>query len=229
MRAIFFRLALVGAMSAVAPLAHAQLLTHRDLSYSMAKTIAETAIDSCAAKGYAVSAVVVDRAGEVIVAMRADNAGPHTMENARRKAYTARSFRTSTTAYAKRFADNDPVVRQQVTLPNVIAIPGGLPVKLGDEVIAGVGVSGSPGVDEPCVQAGLDKVAEQLKMIRSGGRHPSVDQREVRRCVRPSQITGDRGQQASRNRKTLWGGRRGNGNFVAALTDGVPRCPSRTT
>ena len=80
MRAIFFRLALVGAMSGVAPLAHAQLLTHRDLSYSMAKTIAETAIDSCAAKGYAVSAVVVDRAGDVIVAMRADNAGPHTME-----------------------------------------------------------------------------------------------------------------------------------------------------
>src|SRR5580704_15275187 len=140
MRAIFFRLVLVGAMSAAAPLAHSQLLTHRDLSYSMAKTIAETAIDSCAAKGYAVSAVVVDRAGEVIVAMRAgevivamraDNAGPHTMENARRKAYTARSFRTSTTAYAKRFADNDPVMRQQVTLPNVIAIPGGLPVKLG--------------------------------------------------------------------------------------------------
>ena len=58
MRAIFFRLVLVGAMSAVAPLAHAQLLSHRDLSYSMAKTIAETAIDSCAAKGYAVSAVV---------------------------------------------------------------------------------------------------------------------------------------------------------------------------
>ena len=99
MRAIFFRLALVGAMSAVAPIAHAQLLTHRDLSYSMAKTIAETAIDSCAAKGYAVSAVVVDRAGDVIVAMRADNAGPHTMENARRKAYTARSFRTSTADY----------------------------------------------------------------------------------------------------------------------------------
>ena len=99
MRAIFFRLALVGAMSAVAPLAHAQLLTHRDLSYSMAKTSAETAIDSCSAKGYAVSAVVVDRAGDVIVAMRADNAGPHTMENARRKAYTARSFRTSTADY----------------------------------------------------------------------------------------------------------------------------------
>jgi len=162
-RILLFRLTLIGAVSAVVPLAQAQLLTHRDLSYAMAKTITETAIDSCAAKGYAVSAVVVDRAGDVIVAMRADNAGPHTMENARRKAYTARSFRTSTTAYAKRFADNDPVVHQQVTLPNVIAIPGGLPVKVGDDVIAGVGVSGSPGVDEPCVQAGLDKVADQLK------------------------------------------------------------------
>ena len=106
--------------------------------------------------------VVVDRAGEVIVAMRADNAGPHTMENARRKAYTARSFRTSTTAYAKRFADNDPVVRQQVTLPNVIAIPGGLPVKLGDEVIAGVGVSGSPGVDEPWSRPGSTKSPNSL-------------------------------------------------------------------
>ena len=163
MPALLLRLVLIGAACAVVPLAQAQLLTHRDLSYAMAKTIAETAIDSCAAKGYAVSAVVVDRAGEVIVAMRADNAGPHTMENARRKAYTARSFRTSTAAYAKRFADNDPVVHQQVTLPNVIAIPGGLPVKLGDDVIAGVGVSGSPGVDEDCVNAGLDKVKDQLQ------------------------------------------------------------------
>ena len=164
MLAMSFRAVLIGgAVSAVVPLADAQLITHRDLSYAIAKTIAETAIDSCKANGYSVSAVVVDRAGEVIVALRGDNAGPHTRENARRKAYTARSFRTSTAAYAKRFADNDPVVRQQVTLPNVIAIPGGLPIKVGDDVIGGAAVSGSPGVDEPCVQAGLDKVADQLK------------------------------------------------------------------
>jgi uncharacterized protein GlcG (DUF336 family) len=142
--------------------AHAQLLPRRDLSYSIAKTIAETAIESCTANGYRVSAVVVDRAGETIVALRGDNASPHAMENARRKAYTALSFRTSTTAYVKRLADGDPVVRQQVTLPNVIAIPGGLPIKAGDDFIGGVGVSGSPGVDDPCVQAGLDKVADQL-------------------------------------------------------------------
>jgi uncharacterized protein GlcG (DUF336 family) len=143
--------------------ARAELLAHKDLPLAIAKVIAETAIADCKAKGYAVSAVVVDRAGETLVAMRGDDAGPHTLENARRKAYTARSFRQSTTDYAKKFANNDPVVHQQVTLPNVIAIPGGLPIKVGNDVIGGVGLSGSPGVDEPCVQAGLDKVADQLK------------------------------------------------------------------
>jgi len=143
--------------------ASAQLLARKDLSLAIAKTIAETAMASCAAQGYAVSVVVVDRAGDTLVALRGDNAGPHTLENARRKAYTARSFRQSTTAYAKKFESNDPVVRQQVTLPNVIAIPGGLPIKVGDDFIGGAGLSGTPGVDEPCVQAGLDKVADQLK------------------------------------------------------------------
>ena len=61
---------------------------------------------------------------------------------------------------SKRFSDNDPLVRQQVTLPNMIAIDGGLPIKVGNEVI---GASGSPGFDEPCVQAELDKVADQVK------------------------------------------------------------------
>ena len=155
--------ALAVAVLALAGPARAELLVHHDLPYDVALTIAKGAVEACAAKGYAESAVVVDRDGDTIVAIRGDNAGPHTMENARRKAYTAMTFRTTTTEYAKRFADNNPVVRQQVTLPNVIAIPGGVPIKVGDEVIGGVGASGSPGVDEPCVQAGIDKAADQLK------------------------------------------------------------------
>jgi uncharacterized protein GlcG (DUF336 family) len=163
MSAFRYRAALIVLACAIALPASAQLIARKDLSLAVAKTIAETAMESCTGKGYAVSVVVVDRAGETLVALRGDNAGPHTMENARRKAYTARSFRQATSAYANKFESNDPVVRQQVTLPNVIAIPGGLPIKLGEDVIGGAGVSGSPGVDEPCVQAGLDKVADQLK------------------------------------------------------------------
>jgi uncharacterized protein GlcG (DUF336 family) len=45
----------------------------------------------------------------------------------------------------------------------VIALAGGLPIKVGDDVIGAVGVSGSPGKDDDCAQAGIDKVADQLK------------------------------------------------------------------
>jgi uncharacterized protein GlcG (DUF336 family) len=143
--------------------AGAALIMHKDLPLAVAKTIAEEAVAACAAKTYAVSAVVVDRDGETIVEMRGDNAAPHTMENARRKAYTAMTFKQTTAEYAKKLLDPNSVAHQQVTLPNVIAIPGGVPIKAGDDVVGGVGVSGSPGVDEGCVNAALDKVKDQLQ------------------------------------------------------------------
>jgi uncharacterized protein GlcG (DUF336 family) len=147
-----------------APLpAGAALIMHKDLSLDIAKTIAEGAIAACNAKGYGTSAVVVDRDGETIVAMRADTASPHTMENARRKAYTAMTFKQPTAEYAKKLLDPASVAHQQVTLPNVIAIPGGQPIKVGNDVIGGVGMSGSPGVDDECVLSGLEKVKDQLQ------------------------------------------------------------------
>lgn len=155
---------LIAASALWAPAADAQLKTEKVLSYDAAKLIASTAVETCLAKGFHVSAVVVDRDGETVALLRGDGAGPHTVENARRKAYTANSFKTDTASYAKRFADNDPLVRQQVTLPNVIAISGGLPIKAGDEIVGGAGVSGSPNNnDEPCVQAGLDKAKDLLQ------------------------------------------------------------------
>ena len=143
--------------------ASAALIMHRDLSLSVARAIAEEAVAACAAKTYAVSAVVVDRDGETIVEMRGDDAAPHTMENARRKAYTAMTFRQPTAEYAKKLQDPNSVAHQQVTLPNVIAIPGGQPIKIGNEVVGGVGVSGSPGVDDECINAALAKVKDQLQ------------------------------------------------------------------
>jgi uncharacterized protein GlcG (DUF336 family) len=153
-------LAIAGTLAAPAG---AALIMHKDLPLSIAKTIAETAVAACAAKGYAESAVVVDRDGETIVEMRGDNASPLTVENARRKAYTATMFRVSTADYAKRLQDPNSIAHQQVTLPNVIAIPGGQPIKVGDEVVGGIGASGSPGVDDDCVNAGLDAVKDQLQ------------------------------------------------------------------
>jgi uncharacterized protein GlcG (DUF336 family) len=159
-------LGLVAAAAAVCALAApagAALIMRKDLSHDIALTIAEGAIQACLAKGYGVSAVVVDRDGEILVAMRGDGASIHTLENARRKAYTAMTFKQPTSEYAKKLNDGNVVVRQQVTLPNVIAIDGGIPIKVGNDVIGGAGASGSPGVDSDCVSAGIDKVKDQLQ------------------------------------------------------------------
>jgi uncharacterized protein GlcG (DUF336 family) len=162
MSAIVTRLALAALACAMAAPAGAQLVERKDLSYAVAKTIAENAVEDCKARGYAVAAVVVDPGGNTVVALRADNASVHTMENARRKAYTAMTFKMTTADFIKEMPTR-PVRREQTTLPNVIAIDGGVPIKVGNDVIGGVGVSGSPGVDEPCVNAGLDKVKAQLQ------------------------------------------------------------------
>ena len=156
------RVAAIPLLLTLAAPASAQLIERKDLSYPMALAIAQGALEDCKARGYAVSVVVVDRAGANMVTLRADGASPHTMENARRKAYTALTFKTTTEEFAKRM-QTEHVRQQQATLPGVIGIPGGVPIKVGNDVIAGVGLSGSPGVDEPCVRAGLAKVEDQLK------------------------------------------------------------------
>ena len=147
-----------------APLpAAAALITHKDLSHEMALAVAEGALQACLAKGYATSAVVVDRDGETLVAMRGDGAGPHTVENARRKAYTANTFKQPTAEYAKKLLDPGSVAHQQVTLPSIIAIDGGVPIKVGNDVIGAAGLSGSPGIDSECVNAGIEKIKDQLQ------------------------------------------------------------------
>jgi uncharacterized protein GlcG (DUF336 family) len=147
-----------------APLpASAALIMRKDLSHDMALAVAEGALQACLAKGYATSAVVVDRDGETLVAMRGDGAGPHTMENARRKAYTANTFKMPSADYAKKLLDPNSVAHQQVTLPSIIAIDGGVPIKVGNDVIGAAGVSGSPGVDSECVNAGIEKIKDQLQ------------------------------------------------------------------
>ena len=157
------RLVAIGLACALASPASAQLLNEKSLSAAMALTIAQTALEACTRQGYHVSVHVLGRDGEVIVAVRGDDAPPHTMENSQRKAYTARTFRISSGEFAQRVKDNPSI--SAVHLTGIIAAQGALPIKVGDEVIGAVGVSGAPGgeKDEACSKAGLDKVADQLK------------------------------------------------------------------
>lgn len=141
-----------------------QLLQRRDLSFAVARTIADTAMRMCEERGNRISVHVVDRHGQTIVSYMSDGASPHTYENARRKAYTAMTFRRPSKEFGERLARNDRGAELQLMLPSMSGQQGGLPIRVGDDVIGGVGMSGSQGgADEPCVQAGIDAVAAALR------------------------------------------------------------------
>jgi uncharacterized protein GlcG (DUF336 family) len=147
----------------LAPAANAQVLNHKDLSLAMATTIALTAIETCKANGYAVSAHVLGREGQVIVGMRNENAGLATWENSMKKAYTARTFSRTSGEFAKGVQGNPNA--GALWLTNIVPAQGAVPIKIGTETIGAVGISGAPGgeKDEVCAQAGIDKVAADLK------------------------------------------------------------------
>ena len=148
------------------------VLTERNISFALAKTIAETALEACRKESSRVTVIVLDRAGNIRIVLRDDGAAPHTFENSQRKAYTALTFRSPSRELAERLTKNPGAV-SQVYLSGTSAAGGGLPIKAGNEIIGAIGVSGStpaPGSkvpggthDEACSQAGIDKVADQLK------------------------------------------------------------------
>lgn len=157
------RIAVAAMACALTTPALAQTLNNKDISADIAVTVATTAMADCKAKGYKVSAVVVGRVGEIMVQIRGDGTGPHTMENAFKKAFTARTFKIASGEMEKRLKDNPQMGAQFLT--GFTTARGGLPIKIGEDVVAAAAVSGAPGgeKDEACVQTGLDKVRDQLK------------------------------------------------------------------
>lgn len=147
----------------LSPQSHAQgVVTQKNISLGLAQNIASAALAQCQSMGYKVSVSVLDRGGLPLVTLRDENSGLQTAESSDRKAYTARTFSQPSAAIVKRILD-EPAVAGFKEYSRVIALSGGLPIKAGNEVIGAVGVSGSPGKDEVCAQAGIDKVADQLK------------------------------------------------------------------
>jgi len=138
------------------------VLTQKNVSLGLAQTIANAALAQCESMGFKVAVSVVDRGGMVVVTLHGDGAGLHTNEGAERKAFTARTFSQPSADFVKRLSER-PDTAGSVHYTRVLALGGGLPIKAGNEVIGAVGVSGSPGKDDVCSQAGIDKVADQLK------------------------------------------------------------------
>lgn len=153
------------ALLAATTLAQAQSVrTEKNITLELASQIAAASVASCSAKGYAVTATVVDRAGSIRAVQRADNAGPHTLAASLQKAYTSASARNNTLAMMET-AQKNPATANLVHIPGFLLLGGGVPVRAGSDVIGAVGIGGAPGghLDEQCAVAALEQVKDQLK------------------------------------------------------------------
>lgn len=129
----------------------------------VALRLAQAAIEDCRAKGYQVGVAVVDRFGVTQVFLRDRLAGPHVEETARRKAWTAVSFRTDTLALAEETLPGT-ISSGIRDLSQALALGGGVPVDAAGSLVGGVGVSGAPGpdLDDGCARAGIAAVEDDI-------------------------------------------------------------------
>ena len=150
---------LVGAFSMTA--LSQDLLTQKVISIDVAQAMAQAAVLQCRANGYRVSATVLDNGGNVKVVLRDDGAGLGSLDLSRRKAYSALIFRRTSGESVKIFGAMTP----SPSIEGTVMLAGGVPIKVGTEVIGAIGISGAPGgdKDEVCADAGIAKVADKLK------------------------------------------------------------------
>ena len=136
------------------------VLPVKQIGLDLARDIAVAAVE--AKDGYNVAAVVLDRAGNVQVALRDTLASRHTLEIAERKAgMTIMSGIDSVTFRAAR-ADIRPELNHMAGL---IVMDGALPIRAAGSLIGAIGVSGAPGgeKDAACAAVALKKVEERLE------------------------------------------------------------------
>jgi uncharacterized protein GlcG (DUF336 family) len=116
--------------------------------------------------GFHTTMVVVDSSGTMKAFLRDDQTGPHTINLAQDKAYTALTM-------ANRFATSLTFANARggtlgTPMPNVrgvTTVGGGVPIKYHGEVIGAVASSGAVGADndEKCSNAGIAAVADKLR------------------------------------------------------------------
>ena len=145
------------------------LFTIRSMSVETAQQAASAALKKCRDRGFSVAVAVVDRGGNLQVLLRDRFAGPHTVETATQKAWTANSFRQSTAQLAG-LLEEKRIPSQVANNPGALLVGGGLVIRAAGEVIGGIGVSGAPpgkserdSIDGECALAGIAAVEETLE------------------------------------------------------------------
>ena len=129
----------------------------------IAVKLAEAAMAHCRDEGAQIAVAVVDRFGTLQMLLRDRFAGPHTPETARRKAWTAVSFRADTLTLSQTTAPGSEAYGANF-ISDALMLGGGVPIEAQGSIVGAVGISGAPGgeMDDACARAGIDAVAADL-------------------------------------------------------------------
>jgi uncharacterized protein GlcG (DUF336 family) len=157
-------LLLAGTLAAGTALAQSGTHTVKLLTPETAIKAVRAALEDCRKRGYQVAVAVVDRSGVAQALMRDRFAGPHTVLTAINKGYTAISFRTDTLEFAKQTQAGSASSGIR-SIPNVIAVGGGVNIASGGTTVGAIGVSGAPTgeADEACAKAGVAAIRDELE------------------------------------------------------------------
>ncbi len=136
--------------------------TQTIIPLDLATKAAQAAIKQCHDDGFKVSVAIVDHAGLLKVQLKADGAGPHTLDSSHRKAYTSNSLRGPTQKYAELIVNKTDLHSLAHMNENILLLGGGFPIIKNGQVVGGVGVGGAPGIqfDEVCA-------SEALKVLKA--------------------------------------------------------------
>jgi uncharacterized protein GlcG (DUF336 family) len=157
-----YSLALTAVAAAFSTGAFAQLPTQKMLTIDVAQSIAQESMAKCRADGYKVTVTVVDSGNVLKAFLRDDGAGNGTVEMGRMKANSVMAFGRPS-GPPPNLPPGTPAPAP--VLPGTVNAMGGVPIKVGDQLIGAVSVSGAPGGDKDaaCANAALAKVADKLK------------------------------------------------------------------
>ena len=139
------------------------MFTTQSLTPETALKAATSALNKCRDDGYQVAVAVVDRMGNMQVMIRDRFAGAHTPDTARRKAWTAASFRTNTTDLLDISGPGQPQAGLR-DITGALALGGGVLIEAGGSLVGAIGVSGAPGgdLDDVCALAGIEAIEEDI-------------------------------------------------------------------
>jgi uncharacterized protein GlcG (DUF336 family) len=142
--------------------AQPDILPVKQIGLELARDIAMASIEACRQDGYNVAAVVLDRAGNLQVALRDSLAARHTLEIAERKAGMAIMSGVDSGEFRAARADIRPELNH---INGLIVMDGALPIRAAGSLIGAIGVSGAPGGDKDraCAAAALRKLEERLE------------------------------------------------------------------